>query len=101
MIMRSLNNEVKGLYVEWPERSHGPILLQEYSQDILDTLTRLVEVDPMRRGYYQDLRDKIIIENLLEKASVSGDFAAIDLSSHKLSKIFYRQYLNIFKEIKW
>ena len=77
------------------------ILLQEYSQDILDTLTRLVEVDPMRRGYYQDLRDKIIIENLLEKASVSGDFGVIDLASHKISKIFYRQYLNIFKEIKW
>ena len=76
-------------------------MLQEYSQDILDTLTRLVEVDPMRRGYYMDLRDKIIIENLLEKASVTGDFDTIDLSSHKVSKIFYRQYLNIFKEIKW
>ena len=75
--------------------------MQEYSQDILDTLTRLVEVDPMRRGYYMDLRDKIIIENLLEKASVTGDFDTIDLSSHKVSKIFYRQYLNIFKEIKW
>ena len=76
-------------------------MLQEYSQDILDTLTRLVEVDPMRRGYYMDLRDKIIIENLLEKAAVSGDFDSIDLSSHNVSKIFYRQYLNIFKEIKW
>ena len=76
-------------------------MLQEYSQDILDTLIRLVEVDPMRRGYYMDLRDKIIIENLLEKASVTGDFDTIDLSSHKVSKIFYRQYLNIFKEIKW
>ena len=75
--------------------------MQEYSQDILDTLTRLVEVDPMRRGYYMDLRDKIIIENLLEKASSSGDFDTIDLSAHKVSKIFYRQYLNIFKEIKW
>ena len=75
--------------------------MQEYSQDILDTLTGLVEVDPMRRGYYMDLRDKIIIENLLEKASVTGDFDTIDLSSHKVSKIFYRQYLNIFKEIKW
>ena len=75
--------------------------MQEYSQDILDTLTRLVEVDPMRRGYYMDLRDKIIIENLLERASVTGDFDTIDLSSHKVSKIFYRQYLNIFKEIKW
>ena len=75
--------------------------MQEYSQDILDTLTRLVEVDPMRRGYYMDLRDKIIIENLLEKASVTGDFDTIDLSSHKVSKIFYRQYLNVFKEIKW
>ena len=75
--------------------------MKEYSQDILDTLTRLVEVDPMRRGYYMDLRDKIIIENLLEKASVTGDFDTIDLSSHKVSKIFYRQYLNIFKEIKW
>ena len=67
----------------------------------MDTLTRLVEVDPMRRGYYMDLRDKIIIENLLEKASVTSDFDTIDLSSHKVSKIFYRQYLNIFKEIKW
>ena len=75
--------------------------LQEYSQDILDTLIRLVEVDPMRRGYYTDLRDKIIIEKLLEKAAASHDFESIDLSPHKLSKIFYRQYLNIFKEIKW
>ena len=75
--------------------------MQEYSQDILDTLVRLVEVDPMRRGYYTDLRDKIIMEKLLEKAAATHDFESIDLSVHKLSKIFYRQYLSIFKEIHW
>ena len=75
--------------------------MQEYSQDILDTLVRLVKVDPMRRGYYSDLRDKIIIEKLLEKAAATHDFESIDLSPHKLSKIFYRQYLSIFKEIHW
>ena len=55
----------------------------------------------MRRGYYMDLRDKIIIEKLLEKAAATHDFESIDLSPHKLSKIFYRQYLSIFKEVHW
>jgi len=90
---------------KWPLYTRAMIMRsldsEEYSQDILDTLIRLVEVDPMRRGYYTDLRDKIIIEKLLEKAAASRDFESIDLSPHKLSKIFYRQYLNIFKEIKW
>ena len=90
---------------KWPLYTRAMVMRsldsQHYSRDILDTLTTLGAVDAMRRGYYQDLRDKIVVENLLERAAASCDFDHIDLSSFKLSKIFYQQYLNIFKEVKW
>ena len=72
---------------------------RNYFQEIISTLERLQEVDPLRRRYYQDQRSKLTIEHLLEAAA--PDFQTIDLSPHKLSKIYHRQYLNICAEVKW
>ena len=88
---------------KWPHYTRALIMLaldsRHHHQEIVSCLERLQEVDPLRRRYYQDQRSKLIIEYLLESAA--PDFQTIDLSPHKLSKIYHRQYLNICAEVRW
>ena len=88
---------------KWPHYTRALIMLaldsRHYFQEIISCLERLQEVDPLRRRYYQDQRSKLTIEHLLEAAA--PDFRTIDLSPHKLSRIYHRQYLNICAEVKW
>jgi len=70
----------------------------KYFDDILNIYERLKSIDPMRKHYYEDQKSKLIIEKALEK---SKEFDYLDLSNYKLSKIYYKQYLNLFSEVKF
>jgi len=70
----------------------------KYYDDILEIYEKLKTVDSMRKNYYEDQKSKVIIEKALER---SKDFECLDLSSSKLSKIYYKQYLNLFVEVKF
>ena len=85
---------------KWPNYTKVMIMktldCKKYFNQILDTLTNLESIDSLRKNYYQDQKSKLTIETLLEN---SENFDSIDLSGHKLSKIYYQQYLNLFKEV--
>lgn len=71
---------------------------RKYFNEILVIYEKLKIIDPMRRNYYDDQRAKLIIENALEKSTT---FDHLDLSAYKLSKVYYKQYLNLFVEISF
>jgi len=66
--------------------------------NILDTLDKLKIVDPLRKNYYEDLKSKIFLENALE---ASQDFDCLDLTAMKLSRVYHKHYLKLFKEVKY
>jgi len=70
----------------------------KYMEDILKIFDNLKAIDKLRKGYYEDQKCKFLIEKALEKTS---DFDILDLSSLNLSKIYYKQYLNLFNEVKY
>ena len=85
---------------KWPNYTKAMIMktldCKKYFNQILDTFGKLESVDSLRKNYYQDQKSKLTIETLLEN---SENFDSIDLSAHKLSKIYCQQYLNFFKEV--
>ena len=85
---------------KWPIYTKAMIMktldCKKYFNQILDTFSKLESIDSLRKNYYQDQKSKLTIETLLEN---SENFDSIDLSGHKLSKIYYQQYLNFFKEV--
>ena len=85
---------------KWPNYTKAMIMktldCKKYFKEIIDTLDKLESIDSMRKNYYQDQKSKLTIETMLEN---SENFDSIDLSGHKLSKIYYQQYLNFFKEV--
>ena len=85
---------------KWPIYTKAMIMktldCKKYFNQILDTFSKLESIDSLRKNYYQDQKSKLTIETLLEN---SENFDSIDLSGHKLSKIYYKQYLNFFKEV--
>jgi len=70
----------------------------KYFEEVLATYDQLKTIDPMRRHYYDDQKSKMIIENALEK---SNNFDFLDLSSFKITKVYYKQFLNLFVEVKF
>ena len=85
---------------KWPLYTKAMIMktldCKKYFEEIIDTLDKLESIDSLRKNYYQDQKSKLTIETMLEN---SKNFDSIDLSGHKLSKIYYQQYLNLFKEV--
>jgi len=69
-----------------------------HNMEILDLYAQLQQVDCLRARYYEDMKAKLIIENALES---SQNFDCLDLSSHKLSRTYHKQYLNLFREVKY
>ena len=70
----------------------------KYFDDIINIYDNLKDIDSMRKNYYEDQKSKLIIEKALER---NKEFDYLDLSQSKLSKIYYRQYLNLFLEVKY
>jgi len=69
----------------------------KYFDEIINIYENLKAIDSMRKHYYEDQKSKFIIEKALER---SKEFDCLDLSHSKLSKIYYKQYLNLFLEVK-
>jgi len=70
----------------------------KYFDAILEIYENLKVIDSMRKKYYEDQKSKLIIEKALERRI---DVECLDLSAYKISKIFYKQYLNLFVEVKF
>ena len=70
----------------------------KYFDDIINIYDNLKAIDSMRKNCYEDQKSKLIIEKALER---NKEFDYLDLSQSKLSKIYYRQYLNLFLEVKY
>ena len=69
-----------------------------HNTEILGLYAQLQQVDCLRARYYEDMKAKLIIETALESAQ---NFDCLDLSSHKLSRKYHKQYLNLFREVKY
>jgi len=69
----------------------------KYFDEIISIYDNLKTIDSLRKNYYEDQKSKLIIEKALEK---SENFDCLDLSDYKLTKIYYKQYLNLFLEVK-
>ncbi|XP_021703016.1 geranylgeranyl transferase type-2 subunit alpha [Aedes aegypti] len=67
---------------------------------ILENLEKLQTVDPMRKGYYQDMMNKWSIEIRLE-CWLEGEkpLEKLDLSELRLNRLAYEQYLAVADEI--
>eukprot|EP00090_Calanus_glacialis_P026485 TRINITY_DN41699_c0_g1_i1.p1 TRINITY_DN41699_c0_g1~~TRINITY_DN41699_c0_g1_i1.p1 ORF type:complete len:459 (-),score=139.87 TRINITY_DN41699_c0_g1_i1:77-1417(-) len=65
---------------------------------ILAIYENLKMIDSMRKNYYEDQKSKLVIEKALER---SNDLDCLDISAYKLSKIYYKQYLNLFVQVKF
>lgn len=67
---------------------------------ILQHLQKLQIVDPMRKGYYQDMMNKWSVELRLERW-LDGEkpLEKLDLSELKLNRVAYEQYLAVADEI--
>jgi len=70
---------------------------QKHHKEILEILDQLVEIDYLRKGFYKDLRSKIVIEHAIE---TNQDKEVLDLTNQNLSKIYHPEYLCLFKEVK-
>ncbi|XP_053695035.1 geranylgeranyl transferase type-2 subunit alpha [Sabethes cyaneus] len=71
-----------------------------HHSEILEYLDKLQTVDPMRKGYYRDLKSRWNIEHRLEAwfDQVESD-GKVDLSGLKLERLCYEQYLAVADEI--
>jgi len=69
-----------------------------YFEEILAIYEKLKTIDNMRRNYYEDQKSKLVIEKALEK---STNFDLLDLSGTKLSRVYYKQYLSLFSEVRF
>lgn len=67
---------------------------KHYHSLTLDHLSQLIKVDPLRTGYYADMKSKWSIEyKLAEWISKDQIEDPIDLSDIDLVSLFYEQYL--------
>ncbi|XP_065675024.1 geranylgeranyl transferase type-2 subunit alpha-like isoform X1 [Hydra vulgaris] len=74
--------------------------LNEYNNEMSSLLDKLVRVDSIRKGYYNDLRSKYEVERVLEqlfKKKMLVD--CVDLSCRNLTCLPYAQYFSSFKKL--
>ncbi|KAK6640964.1 hypothetical protein RUM44_012663 [Polyplax serrata] len=65
--------------------------------EIKSGLENLTEVDPMRKGYYKDLKSKIVVELAIEKNKRNSQ--RFDLRNEKLTSVYHSQNLWACEEI--
>lgn len=67
---------------------------KQYHNTTLEHLALLRKADPLRSGYYTDLGNKWIIEQVLEEWITKAEpNVPIDLSQRQLVSLSYEQYL--------
>jgi geranylgeranyl transferase type-2 subunit alpha len=67
---------------------------------IIEYLTKLQEIDPLRVGYYRDLASKWSIEHKLAEWISAGNYCdPLNLSGLKLSIICLEQYMTVAEEV--
>merc|ERR1711874_662791 len=69
----------------------------KHHKQILDILDKLVEVDVTRKGYYEDVRSKFIIEFIIETTDDLTE--VLDLTGQRLTKIYHPEYLSVFRKV--
>lgn len=73
---------------------------KEHHSKTVEFLKKLEEVDPMRKGYYQDLGSKWNLENKIDEWINLGSLnTVIDLSMLDLTSLYFEQYLSICNDI--
>jgi len=70
---------------------------QKHHTEILEILDQLMEIDYLRKGYYQDWRSKFVIEHAIE---MNEDKEVLDLSNQNITKMYHPEYLCLFTEVK-
>ena len=70
----------------------------QYHNDIVQGYETLCQIDPKRKGYYQDQRSKCIVAKALEEAS-ENEQDVLDLSSKGLTCVYFKERLAFFKKI--
>ncbi|KAG5327438.1 PGTA transferase, partial [Pseudoatta argentina] len=75
----------------------------KFYNDILNNLSALSKIDSLRKNYYKDLRNKLVVEyKLLEMWKEENDLeiqSKIDLSGLDLTKLHNNHYFSFFKEV--
>jgi geranylgeranyl transferase type-2 subunit alpha len=67
---------------------------------IIEYLTKLQEIDPLRLGYYRDLASKWSIEHKLTEWIIASNFCRpLELGNLKLSIICLEQYMTVAEEV--
>lgn len=71
-----------------------------YAVEIEHLISKLIKIDPMRRGYYKGLRSKYTIENKLQKISDNEEsIKDVDLSNQGLTSLAHLEYLTTCQKL--
>ncbi len=68
----------------------------KYLSEITDGFDKLTEIDPKRKGYYQDQKSKVLLENQITSQLAKKD---LDASKMGLTKAYYKERLASFSKI--
>lgn len=72
----------------------------KYAEEIEQLISKLIKIDPMRRGYYKDLRSKYTIENKLQKISDNEEsIKEFDLSNQSITSLAHLEYLTTCQKL--
>jgi geranylgeranyl transferase type-2 subunit alpha len=72
---------------------------QENYGEILELFERLIMADPLREGYYRDLRSCHVIRNILKRELEKENKSSLDLSDQHLTKLYFSQHMMLFEAI--
>nr|CAD7198277.1 unnamed protein product [Timema douglasi] len=67
-----------------------------YKVETMRNLEELLQVDPLRSGYYRDLESRYIVEYALEAAE---SLYEIDLANSNLTALYHSHYMSIFQHV--
>ncbi|XP_019849488.1 PREDICTED: geranylgeranyl transferase type-2 subunit alpha-like [Amphimedon queenslandica] len=75
----------------------------KHHKEIIDLYDKLVKCDPLRRGYYNDLRSRHLIavklRRRLEERRESPDINSFDLSQLNLSRLYFTQHMVFIEDL--
>lgn len=67
----------------------------KYHDAIIEGFEKLIEIDPKRRGYYNDQKSKILVEKELSKRN----FDCLDLCNRNLSCVYFKEEMAFYDRI--
>nr|CAD7444788.1 unnamed protein product [Timema bartmani] len=67
-----------------------------YKMETMRNLEELLQVDPLRSGYYRDLESRYVVEYALEGAK---SLFEIDLANSNLTALYHSHYMSIFQRV--